>query len=213
MMFFRHVHLLIAASAAVLAFAGTPSPAGAQAPERGVAVRERPRPELDAAGLPAGAFRLYPSFEVGVLTDDNIYRSAEDETDDHVVSFRPRLTAVSQWSNHELVFDAGVEWDKFHVHRDESTEDWFLSLGGRLDITRRSHAPGEAGPGGAPREPGRSGILGDPEARLPRPHGRGRGPLPPLQPPLGLARGKARRPLLPHPVAARSGTAWRRSSA
>lgn len=108
----------------------------AQEPERGVTVEDRPRADYDPVGIPAGAFLVYPSVELEVRRDDNIFRARHEKTADTILTIRPSVRAVSQWSNHALGLEAGAAADYYHSHTDENKRDWFAILGGRLDVLR-----------------------------------------------------------------------------
>ncbi len=83
-----------------------------------------------------GGFTLYPSLELGLAEDDNIYRLAEeDETRDTIRYLRPRIFGVSQWSRHELQVDAGLDSSDFAEADGENVLNWFASLAGRVDIS------------------------------------------------------------------------------
>lgn len=116
-----------------------PMAAAGQAPERGETVRERPREAYDANGLRAGGFLLFPTIELGVRHEDNVYRVEDGEIDDFVTFVHPRIRAVSSWSNHEIALDAGVEADRFDSNRDENSTDWFVTTAGRLDVLRHTN--------------------------------------------------------------------------
>ena len=99
-------------------------------------VSERPRPAYDPAGVRTGAFLLFPSVEFGVAGDDNIYRSASGEETDVIRALRPRLFGRSQWRNHEIEFDAGLDASFNRDATEENVTNWFVSAAGQLDITR-----------------------------------------------------------------------------
>ena len=99
-------------------------------------VSERPRPAYDPAGVRTGGFLLFPSVEFGVASDDNIYRSPNAEEGDAIRSVRPRLFGLSQWRNHKIGFDAGLDASLFRDADKENVTNWFASAEGRLDITR-----------------------------------------------------------------------------
>ena len=126
--------MLVVAPVAI--WAGMTGPAPGQEPERGVPVEERPRPDYDAIGMPAGAFLVFPSVELEWRRDDNIFRTKDDKALDHVLIIRPGARAVSRWSNHELVLDAGATGTLHRTFPDENKVDWFTNLGGRVDVTR-----------------------------------------------------------------------------
>lgn len=99
-------------------------------------VVNRARPDWDPSGFGGGGFYLYPSLELGLADDDNIYRLSEEVTADTVRYFRPRLSGVSRWSRHEFRLDAGLD-DSDFAHADgENVRNWFAGLGGRIDISR-----------------------------------------------------------------------------
>lgn len=100
-------------------------------------VLNRARPELDPLGMGGeGGFVLYPSFEIGLAGDDNIYRQPEEETSDTVRYFRPRIFGVSRWSRHEFLLDAGMDASDFANADGENVTNWYAGLGGRIDISR-----------------------------------------------------------------------------
>ena len=99
-------------------------------------VAARSRPAWDPAGVRAGGFALFPSIELGVGNDDNIYRVPRGETSDSIRSVRPRFIGVSQWRNHEIVLDAGADASFFADAEDEDVTNWFAGGAGRLDIAR-----------------------------------------------------------------------------
>lgn len=99
-------------------------------------VLNRARPDWDPAGFGPGGFVLYPSLELGLADDDNIYRLSEEKTQDTVRFLRPRLFGVSRWSRHEFRLDAGLDSSDFAHADSENVTNWFAGLGGRIDISR-----------------------------------------------------------------------------
>lgn len=99
-------------------------------------VLNRARPDWDPAGFGGGGVVLYPSLELGLAGDDNIYRLSEEETGDTVRFFRPRLFGVSRWSRHEFRLDAGLDDSDFADADSENVLNWFAGLGGRIDVSR-----------------------------------------------------------------------------
>ncbi len=132
----RHLRNALPIIALLAMTTGAVLPAGAQEPERGETVRDRARPDYDAAGIRSGGLLIFPSVEVRLRHEDNIYRTDGGETEDIVTSVRPRIDVASQWSNHELVVSAGTDTDFFANEDDENSTDWFLSADGRVDIAR-----------------------------------------------------------------------------
>ena len=103
----RFTAVLLATGIATAGLGVCPTAATGQAPEPGETVRERPREAYDGIGLRAGGFLLFPSIESGVRYEDNIYREEAGEDEDFVFFVHPGIRAVSRWSNHEVVLDAG----------------------------------------------------------------------------------------------------------
>ncbi len=125
---------------AALAIALALSLPAASTPREGEATRwdvgERPRPMHDPAGVRAGSFLLFPTIELGIGSDDNIYSARRGGKRDSVRAARPRLFAASQWRNHALELDAGLDARRFAEADAEDSTDWFASASGRLDLPR-----------------------------------------------------------------------------
>lgn len=121
----------------VVVTAGLLLPALAVAQEaRNDSVLTRPRPEIDPLGVRAGSFLIFPRLSVGAEYDDNIFAEEDDEEDDFIFTVTPRIAAESQWSRHELEVAADGEFG-FFLNNDESDyQDYGVSVGGQLDITR-----------------------------------------------------------------------------
>ena len=103
-------------------------------------VANRARPDWDPRGISplggGGSFTLYPSLELGVARDDNIYRLSDDVTRDTIRYTRPRIFGVSRWSRHEFRLDAGLDASDFAEADSENVVNWFAGFGGRIDISR-----------------------------------------------------------------------------
>ena len=133
---FRGPRLATYAAMLLAAVIGVSGTAVAQEPARGETVRERLRPGYDGIGQRIGSFLVFPEVEVGLRYDNNLHREENDRTSASITSLRPRIRIGSQWSNHELSIDAGVEADVHSRHGREDTTDWFAHADGRVDLTR-----------------------------------------------------------------------------
>lgn len=106
--------------------------------DRGVGVRERPKPEYEALGINSGAFVIFPKLQLDTEYNNNIFASATNEQDDVVFRIRPEVSAESDWSRHSLqayarsVISRNVDFDS------EDTTDWTVGARGRLDVVRGS---------------------------------------------------------------------------
>lgn len=71
-------------------------------PEKAIGVRERPRPEYEAAGMRVGALALYPTFAVAEAHDDNIFATQTAEVDDFTTAveggFSVRAEGRTPWA-------------------------------------------------------------------------------------------------------------------
>jgi hypothetical protein len=110
--------------------------------DRNVAVRERPHPEYEAAGIREGGFLVFPRIEADVEYDDNIFATPTNKTSDTIWRLKPEISAVSQWSRHSLRFSAGLATDGYSQHSSENTTDWNVAADGRLDFAGRANVSG-----------------------------------------------------------------------
>jgi len=106
-----------------------------------VGVAQRPRPDLDPAGMRAGSLVLFPRIAVEERYDDNVFSDQNDDAD-FITSVKPGFLLASDWSNHALnVFgDADVAF--YADNNDEDYEDFNLGANGRLDVRRDSFVTG-----------------------------------------------------------------------
>lgn len=107
--------------------------------DRAVAVRDRPRPEYEALGLPAGVFMAYPRIQVDLERNDNIFAVATRADSDWVVKVRPEVSLESGWSRHALSAYARATLSRYADFDGENTDDYGFGTAGRVDITRASN--------------------------------------------------------------------------
>jgi hypothetical protein len=106
--------------------------------DRGVGVRERPKPEYEALGINSGAFVVFPKIQFDAEYNNNVFASGTNEQDDVIFRIRPEVSAESDWSRHSLqayarsVISRNVDFDS------EDTTDWTVGARGRLDVVRGS---------------------------------------------------------------------------
>jgi hypothetical protein len=89
-------------------------------------------------GVRAGSFMLHPGVELAGEWTDNVFYAPSDEEDDLIYHIRPYITAQSTWSKHSFSarLAADIARNKNFGFRDY--EDYFLNLGGRVDVKSRS---------------------------------------------------------------------------
>jgi hypothetical protein len=135
----RLLVLVAGATASLLAYG-----AQSQEPNPNVSVTSRPRPDFDPLGIRAGGFLIFPSVSVDGIYDDNVFASDEDEEDDFIFTFSPRIDVRSNFPRHSLNWTLQTDVGRYVDNTDENFWDYGTSLGGRLDITRRNRLVGSA---------------------------------------------------------------------
>ncbi len=105
-------------------------------PKRGETVRERSRPGYDPVGIRMGSFFLFPEIGIEEFYRDNIFYSDTGEESDFVTVVEPRASLKSNWDNHSLQFQGGVEAGRYLDNTSENYVDWDFSADGRIDIQR-----------------------------------------------------------------------------
>ena len=96
-------------------------------------VLSRPRPELDAIGVPIGAFRAYPSLTAGVAYDDNVFARATGQAD-AFFEVAPRIALQSGWSQNFLKVTADANLERFARITSENNDRYSIDALGRLDV-------------------------------------------------------------------------------
>lgn len=104
----------------------------------GLSVMERPRPDFDAKGVPLGAFRLFPTLDLGLTASDNVFQSGGAEKSDVAFNVKPAFKLTSEWVQHLLEFGGSLNSHAYAEYDSEDVTDWSLSADGRLDVQRGS---------------------------------------------------------------------------
>lgn len=112
--------------------------------DKNVSVRQRPRPDYEAAGQKAGGFTVYPRVTVDLEHNDNIYAVATGKIDDNIWRVKPELAVRSDWSRNALGFFAGGNFVRYNDQSRENAEEYTISANGRIDIERGSNITGSA---------------------------------------------------------------------
>ena len=132
--------VLVAGATATLLANGAQS----QEPNPNVPVTARPRPDFDPLGIRAGGFLIFPSVTVDGEYDDNIFATDNNEDDDFIFTFGPRIAVRSNFPRHSLNWTVQSDIGRYVDHTNENFEDFGANLGGRLDITRSNRLVGSA---------------------------------------------------------------------
>lgn len=135
----RLLVLAAGATASLLAYG-----AHSQEPDPNVPVTARPRPDFDPLGIRAGGFLIFPSVTVDGEYNDNIFATDDNEEEDFIVTFRPRIAVRSNFPRHSLNWTVQTDVGRYVDNTDENFWDYGTNLAGRLDITRRNRLVGSA---------------------------------------------------------------------
>jgi len=114
-------------------FTGTPAPAPTKlAPDEPAYAPLGPDTGSDSW---TDSLLLHPHFDLSLEHDDNVLRSANNERDDEMARFVPRLDVASDWQNHGLYFFALADLGRYRDLSTENYTDFRARLEPRLDIT------------------------------------------------------------------------------
>ncbi len=114
-------------------------------------------PERGTGGRIGGAFVLYPSIELALLHDSNVYNLPANKTADELARARAEVLIASDFSRHYFQLRAGGEARRYLDTSAENSETFHadilgrLELGGQIDVTpelgfaRRVEQRGTAG--------------------------------------------------------------------
>jgi hypothetical protein len=133
----RLLPLAAAAVASLVAYG-----AEGQEPDPNVPVTGRARPDFDPLGIRAGGFLIFPSVAVDGAYNDNVFATEDDEESDFIFTFRPRIDVRSNFPRHSLNFAVQSDIGRYVDNTDENFVDYGTTLGGRLDVTRRTRLVG-----------------------------------------------------------------------
>lgn len=104
--------------------------------ERYTAVRDRPHPELEAQGLPLGAFTAYPSLGVAGIYDDNVLATESDTKSDGLIRISPEVRIQSNWPVNSLNVRLGAQAERYFDLTSENGTDLDAGADGKIGISR-----------------------------------------------------------------------------
>ena len=107
-------------------------------------------------GMKIGSFLLFTEAEIGTILTDNVLWTRTNPQSDAAIRVAPSVRLESNWSRHlfSASFSADRSWYKDFEVEDDKT--YFARLGGRLDVTRRTHL--DLGLGKSQTQGGRNSI-------------------------------------------------------
>ena len=106
---------------------------------QGETVRTRERPELDALGIHAGSFFIFPSLRQNFTYDDNVFATDGNEKSDVVYRLQPNVAVRSDWNQHSLNITAGADIGFYFDYDSENYEDYYTAVSGLVNVTRNTN--------------------------------------------------------------------------
>jgi len=89
-------------------------------------------------GIRAGGFMLHPGIQLAAEYTDNVFYNQRASNSDTIFHLRPYLTAQSTWSRHSLNVRLAADIARYADFSFRDYEDYFLQVGGKLDVRNRS---------------------------------------------------------------------------
>jgi len=102
------------------------------------------RSSYDARDVPESSYSLYPSLDIAVGYDDNIFAAESGEIDDAFLRIEPRVMWKSNWNRHALEFDSYARWVMYDEQTDEDRMEWGAGFAGQLDASQSTVFAGNA---------------------------------------------------------------------
>jgi hypothetical protein len=99
-----------------------------------VSVRDRPRPDYQAAGLHLGGFIVYPKITTSIGYDDNIYALHTGAVGDEIFTLAPEIDVQSTWSRNALSGYVRAAQDVYAKYADEDTTQYGLGASGKYQF-------------------------------------------------------------------------------
>lgn len=104
-----------------------------------VTVLQRPHPEIDALGVRAGAFLVFPQIELAANATNNVFGATTDTDSDAYATIAPRLDARSDWSRHQLTAHVRGNFRRYLDFPIKNENGYDVGIESRLDIYGESN--------------------------------------------------------------------------
>jgi hypothetical protein len=128
----------------------TAPPSGPQAPVApgqptfpGESVAQRPRPEFQPIGLHVGDYFWFPRGEFDETYNSNIF-ATPSPTHDFITTVQPSFDLLSSFPRNALNMRGNAALQFYADHPAQNTQDGWLDVNGRLDVTGESAFYGDA---------------------------------------------------------------------
>ncbi|MGB0720810.1 MAG: outer membrane beta-barrel protein [Gammaproteobacteria bacterium] len=104
----------------------------------GETVADRRQDEYKSDGIRMGSFIANPSLMVRGAYDDNIFFQTNNTTDDLVTTISPAVNVTSNWENHLVKIDTGMDIIRYADSTAENAEDYWFTPSARIDVSRQT---------------------------------------------------------------------------
>lgn len=108
--------------------------ASAQSDRQAQSVAERNAPEFTSTGIPVGGFQMFPTIDLDLTYNDNIFATQNGETDDAIVSVRPNVLFVDRRTDRETRINLSADLRRFADTSSENAEQFGLEASTRQGI-------------------------------------------------------------------------------
>ncbi len=110
------------------------SAVSAQSDRQAQSVAERNAPEFSSEPIPVGNFQMFPSINLDVEYNDNIFATNANERDDAIISLRPDVLLVDRRNDRETRINAFANIRQFVDTSSENAEQFGLNASTRRGI-------------------------------------------------------------------------------
>src|ERR1700760_3545248 len=93
-------------------------------------------PADNELGIPLGSFRLFPTLDLRVGYDSNVFATQTQQVGSAYEAIRPSVDVRSDWNNHSLNFGAYGAFGFYNNATSQNYQNFGVSTDGRLDIYR-----------------------------------------------------------------------------
>jgi hypothetical protein len=99
-----------------------------------VSVRERPRPDYQAAGVHVGGFMIYPKITTSAGYDDNIFAVQNHKVGDAIFTVAPEIDVQSTWSRNAVGAYIRASQDVYAKYSSEDMAQYDGGLNGKYEF-------------------------------------------------------------------------------
>lgn len=103
---------------------------------------DRAPPDYLPLGIHVGSFLIFPTLDIGVDFDDNVFESQNNHRSDVIFGVSPAVIATSTWSQSQLTFFANAQFLEYVAKSELDAQNFAIGSSGRYDLSRTSAVRG-----------------------------------------------------------------------